>query len=71
MPGCEAVFNKYVDQLKDRYQGERKELIDVVVKDSEIFEKFNRKDRGWFYAIFGKNFSEMMGEPDQRQLRNE
>lgn len=30
---CEKVFEDYVDRLKHRYEGERKELIDAKVID--------------------------------------
>jgi hypothetical protein len=48
--------------LKERYEDENKERLDLEVKNSPIFNSKVRKDReGWFYGLFGVGFGEMMG----------
>lgn len=58
--------------LAHRYEGEKKELIDAKVQFNKYevsglpsFDSYKRKDRGFFYKVFGFNYCELWG-PDQR-----
>ena len=50
---CERIYDDYAKLLKTRYEGDRKELIDVKVKDLPTFDRIKRNDRGWLYSVFG------------------
>ncbi|CAK60168.1 unnamed protein product (macronuclear) [Paramecium tetraurelia] len=65
---CENIFNDYTKLLQHRYEGDKKQLIDAKVSGLPSFDSFKRKDRGFFYKVFGFNFSEFW-EPDQRQIK--
>jgi len=64
------VFDKYTEILKERYEEENKERLDLEVKNAPIFNSKVRKDRdGWFYGLFGVGFGEWLGVTPEPKVK--